>query len=468
MPHLAYPIIQFQFVDGSPFSLEDLQNEVNRISQALSSIPGAFDRLSTELNLNSTNANVLRAALVKYKNQFEGTEVPHGGGGDNGNENGGGPNNPYRVFEPGDISETLRTKVTSGLFSGGLGSLTTFFTQSNAGARTGSYLDIYDKDINSDSTAEVQFSVGYANVNGSGSVGNTTKTIAGNRETAALYKQFANILLPPGTDKFTFTGAGSTSDDFYFVVFNRARMREKVDPGNWEIKLHCSGSGPDNVINFGSNLGSGSFDIRLIDDSGATTNVDVNQGGRVFNVVTGSITSGTAVIDTTAANQPGGAYGLFYPDLGIILLNRDILDNSASLGETTRGPNNTLVHTPTSSNAFDFNSQLLYNSIKSGSYFAARREEEISSTSYFARVKNQDFNFSNNPTFTSASAGTEGGTPSSTGKFTQATFEKDPKVYITQVGLYNDSNELLAIAKLSQPVLKTFAREAVIKVKLDF
>ena len=78
MPHLAYPIIQFQFVDGSPFSLEDLQNEVNRISQALSSIPGAFDKLSTELNLNSTNANVLRAALVKYKNQFEGTEVPHG------------------------------------------------------------------------------------------------------------------------------------------------------------------------------------------------------------------------------------------------------------------------------------------------------------------------------------------------------------------------------------------------------
>ena len=169
-------------------------------------------------------------------------------------------------------------------------------------------LDIYDKDINSDSTAEVQFSVGYANVNGSGSVGNTTKTIAGNRETAALYKQFANILLPPGTDKFTFTGAGSTSDDFYFVVFNRARMREKVDPGNWE--LHLSGSG---------HLESG---IKLIDDSSATTNTTINSANRVFNVVSGSITSGTADIKTAAASETTyGAPGLFYPDLGVILLN---------------------------------------------------------------------------------------------------------------------------------------------------
>ena len=57
---------------------------------------------------------------------------------------------------------------------------------------------------------------------------------------------------------------------------------------------------------------------------------------------------------------------------------------------------------------------------------------------------------------------------SSTGDFTQPTFFKDPKTYITTVGLYNNSNELLAVAKLSQPVLKSYSREALIKVKLDF
>ena len=48
-------------------------------------------------------------------------------------------------------------------------------------------------------------------------------------------------------------------------------------------------------------------------------------------------------------------------------------------------------------------------------------------------------------------------------------FKSDPKTYITTVALYGDeTSEPLAIAKLSQPVLKSKAREALIKVKLDF
>ena len=46
--------------------------------------------------------------------------------------------------------------------------------------------------------------------------------------------------------------------------------------------------------------------------------------------------------------------------------------------------------------------------------------------------------------------------------------QNDPKVYLTTVGMYNDSNELLAVAKLSKPLLKSFSREAIVKVKLDF
>jgi hypothetical protein len=46
--------------------------------------------------------------------------------------------------------------------------------------------------------------------------------------------------------------------------------------------------------------------------------------------------------------------------------------------------------------------------------------------------------------------------------------QNDPKVYMTTVGMYNDSNELLAVAKLSKPLLKSFSREAIVKVKLDF
>ena len=49
-----------------------------------------------------------------------------------------------------------------------------------------------------------------------------------------------------------------------------------------------------------------------------------------------------------------------------------------------------------------------------------------------------------------------------------ASFTNDPKSYITTVGLYNSANELLAVAKLSKPVLKSSSREALIKVRLDF
>ena len=204
-----------------------------------------------------------------------------------------------------------------------------------------------------------------------------------------------------------------------------------MDPGNWE--LHISGSSITQPFKF-------------IDDSGATTSPEVNQGGRVFNVVSGSISSGVATTNTTAANQPGGGYGLFYPDLGVIVLNGPVLNVSASFiaqsGSNVNGNNN----------------ETFFERIKVAGKFQSRREEVITSQHYFCRVPNKEFNFSSNPTFTSGSDGS----------FTNATFFKNPKTFITQVGLYNDNNELLAVAKLSKPLLKSYSREAIIKVKLDF
>ncbi len=143
--------------------------------------------------------------------------------------------NSYKNLESDvDIITNSPVKVSSGLFSGGAGSITAFYTSSLAGNTSASYYNVYDK-AQTDSTREVQFAVGYAHYGGSGSLGNTTKTTTGNRETAALYRQFANVLLPPLTEKFTFTGYTTASDDFYFVVMNRARQREKMDPGNWEL-----------------------------------------------------------------------------------------------------------------------------------------------------------------------------------------------------------------------------------------
>ena len=333
-----------------------------------------------------------------------------------------------RFDRQNDIIENQRTTVTSGLWTGGSTTLSTFFTSST----TSSYfVDVYNANPASDTSAEVQFALGYAHIDGSGSLGNqSSQTTSGDRQTAALYRQFRNVLLAPNSNKFKFTSSPTASGekDFYFLSFQRARMREKVDPGNWE--LHLDG---------------GADTIKLIDDSSTASSVTVEQGGRVFNVVSGSITNG--VKTAASAETAKGAYGLFYPDMGIILLNPTRITTGVADITTTR-----------SSNAQDNNKGDLFDSIVQGANFQARREEEISSTSYFCRVNNRKFNFSANPTFATQSDGS----------LTQPTFFKDPQTFITQVGLYNDTNELLAIAKLSQPLLNSYAREAIIKVKLDF
>jgi hypothetical protein len=331
-----------------------------------------------------------------------------------------------------DIVENQRTTITSGLWTGGSTQITSFYTASTAGEQTGSYLNVYNVDPTG-SSAEVQFSIGYANINGSGSSGNTTKSTLGRRQTRALYGQFRNLLLPPNTTEFNFGGTADLSnEDFYFISFNRARMREKVNPGNWEISLDSAGN-----------------KIELIDNSSTTSGVTVDQGGRVFNIVSGSIANGVISEGATdaAITTATGSYGLFYPDLGLILLNARKLDDQVTDISTTR-----------SADSFDNNPRELFNSIVEGASFRARREEEISSTNYFCRINNKKFNFSSNPTFATASDGS----------LTQPTFFKDPQTFITQVGLYNDDSELLAVAKLSKPLLNSYAREAIIKVKLDF
>ena len=357
-----------------------------------------------------------------------------------------GPESP----ESSDVISNVKDIVSSGMWADGASTLTSFFTSSVQSASTAAhYLDVYASDPNSDANAKPQFSVTYAHFFGSGSLG--TKGTTGNRASATMYRQLSQTLLGPNEDRFTFAGSGDhiTPDYVYAISVSRQQLREKMDPGNWE--LHLSASANDSAHNYTKFL-------KLIDDSNSTTDPKVNQGGRVFNIVSGSIQSGQADIKTTAASQPGGAFGLFYPDLGILVFNGPIMDASASLHHGSDG--NVARLTTLDSNVEGGNVGKFFGAI-TGSfspYFAARREEVITSQHYFCRVPNKEFNFSSNPSFATASDGS----------FTQPTFYKNPKTFITQVGLYNDGGELLAVAKLSKPLLKNYSREAIIKVKLDF
>jgi len=342
------------------------------------------------------------------------------------------------------ISNQIET-VTAGLWSDNVASLETFFTSSTqTTSQRRYYVDVYHK-ATTETGSAVQFSLAFGHALGSGS---DSQGQLNDSPSRAIYSQYRQLLLSPTDTRFTTAGSGST-DYIYVVNFKRNRLKERLDAGNFELPLRViSGSRPTNAT--GSVNVSSSAIITLIDDS-SISSATVGDSGKVYNIVSGSINSG--VFNASAPIY----YGLAYPDYGTLILDGKMLDQQLNFqtntGSSSEGNNHFALFHSVSGSA------MLSASVSSDPYgFLARNSEKVTSTHYFVRVKNAEYNFSNNPSYVSGSVG----------QIAQSTFIGDPKTYITTVGLYNDSQELLAVAKLSKPLLKSFQREALIRVKLDY
>jgi hypothetical protein len=354
-----------------------------------------------------------------------------------------------RVFTKFDIlndvvSNQIET-VTGGVWSDNLASLTTYFTSSTqTNSQRSYYVDVYQKTPTADGAA-VQFSLAFGHALGSGS---DSQGQLNDSPSKAIYSQYRQLLLNTSDSRFTTAGSGST-DYIYAVNFKRNRIKERLDAGNWELPLRTiSGSRPTNAT--GSVNVTGSTVITLIDDS-SISGATLGDSGKIYNIVSGSINSG--VYNPSAPVY----YGLAYPDHGTLILDGKMLDQKlqfqTNTGSSVEGNNHFALFRSVSG------SSLLTNPETADPYaFSARNSEKITSTHYFVRIKNAEYNFSNNPSYVTGSVG----------QLSQTTFVGDPKTYITTVGLYNDSQELLAVAKLSKPLLKSFQREALIRVKLDY
>ena len=353
----------------------------------------------------------------------------------------------YKRFGEFDKVNSKIEIVTTGLWSDGSGSLTTFFTASaQSDATSGQY---YYNVLNSTPLAgddeEVQFAVAYGHVLGSGSV---TLDIDPNGllPTKATYAQYKSMLLDPTLAKFQFdnsVAAATDSADIYVINVARARYRESMDAGNWSLKV----SGSNGLFTF-------------IDNSGKKFGDSYGLSGNVFKVVSGSLNLGTqneATVKNTTDPTSGEGYGLFYPDRGIIILNPTAIGNVVgSVFNENFQTVGTLL--PSYSTAADMeNHKRIYHAIRAGKDFDARRTENVSTQHFFVRATNREFNYSNNPTYLDAD-----------GFFTEPTFETDPQTFITTIGLLNDANECVAVAKTSQPIVKSFDKEVLIKVKLSF
>ena len=342
-----------------------------------------------------------------------------------------------------DVVRNQTETVTAGLWSDNLASLTTYFTSSNlTTSQRRYYIDVYQSNPSAEGTA-IQYSLAYGHALGSGS---DSQGQLNDSPSKAIYSQYRQLLLAPTDTRFTTDGSGST-DSIYIVNFKRNRLKERLDAGNFEIPLVAITSRATNAT--GSVI-TGSGIITLIDDS-SISNPTIGDSGKIYNIVSGSINSG--VYNSSAPVY----YGLAYPTYGTLILDGKMLDQKLGFatvtGSSVEGNNHFVLHHSISGSAF------FTNPATSDPYgFIARNSEKITSTHYFVRIKNAEYNFSNNPSYTTGSVG----------QLAQSTFIGDPKTYITTVGMYNDNQQLLAVAKLSKPLLKSFQREALIRVKLDF
>ena len=259
----------------------------------------------------------------------------------------------YKFFNDEDKSTDIGI-VTSGVWQDGASTLTTFHPSSTQYTSTGDYnVDIYRYDPANNASASIQFGVVYGHKEGSGSLG--TKGATGDRTTAAIFGQINNLINPPQTTTFTFQD-NTTSKQFYAVVLNRARMREAIEPGGWE--LHLSASHQGNIAGV-----SGST-LKLIDDSSAIAGGNTNQRNFApeYNVVSGSLIGGTTIKTAASAEGSAGSYGTFYPSLGVILLNAERLAGAGLRLATASG-----------SNSDDRNAKKLWKAIDNGGYFQMKR-----------------------------------------------------------------------------------------------
>jgi hypothetical protein len=336
----------------------------------------------------------------------------------------------FKRLDPEDFLVSSDS-ITAPLWSTGAPALTQFFTSSvqAAGSSGNYYLSVYQTSSLL-STAQVQFDIAYADAIGSGSV-LYNPIVPENSYTKTVYGQYRSMILEDENAVFTF-GQGNnvlTSSFFWVLSIERANYKQSLFPGS--LNLQVSGSGLGFI-----NLTDNSVDQPVNTFIGTS---------RVYQLISGS--NGTAGnLQYSGYVDGSGSYGLVFPDLGTIILNPYAFSQSLNLFPSR------------SFNAPGLNNSRLFSAISGGISFALNSQETVTSDYVFIRARNSEFNYSENPSFISGS----------TGEVIYSSFVNSPQTYITTIGMYNDSNDLLAVAKMSRPLLKDFTKEALVRVKLDF
>jgi len=343
----------------------------------------------------------------------------------------------FQTLDPRDLLIS-NENVTNTVWLNNSPTITAYYTSSvQVASTTGQfYYNIY---YGAAATGSVQFAIAYCDEGGSGSL-LYNPNVPEFSPTRTNYGQYRSLIVGDEGNSFVF--GNQSASYFYALPVERSGYKEELLPG--VMTLCISGSGA-------------SDELYLTDDSKLGGAAVFSEAGRIYNLVSGSAGAVYTGVNANGWTANSGSYGWFLPDIGTLLLNGPALDGTFADGGialATSRAGNTAANNPEKL----FNRLNLGGAAASSPGWTLNSNEQLSSDFVFVRARSDEFNYSTNPSFISGS----------TGAVLFDSFINDPQVYITSVGLYNNNQELVAVAKLSRPLLKDFTKELLVRVKLDF
>ena len=295
----------------------------------------------------------------------------------------------------------------------------------------GMFQSVYDYPYLSSSANHVfDITCGYSSVSALSGASNEQ-----NAKKIQIYNQMAQILVGHDQDgniqRFDADGdiiaGGTKMDEVYFVNLARLLTKDEIKKGSFSLSLGD-----------GTNFYSPFSTVQTITDAGAQNDYRVNSPAGEYSILSSST---------------GDQIGLLYYQAGVMVLTASAFTgdfgNTQEMNATAEGVVPLLTGSTIENNADAFR------------HFVQNVEfnntTELNSTIYFCRANHNEFNYSANPTYLSSSK-----------IVVKDTQIDSPVSYMTTVGLYSADNELLAVAKLSEPLKKDPTNELVLRVRLDY
>ncbi len=366
----------------------------------------------------------------------------------------------FKILDPNDSVSTRSLlheaiPITGTIISG------TYSDNNIKNYAHGIFQSVYDYPYLSSSANHIfDLAVGYAatsSLSGAASTQNAKKI--------NMYNEMAQVLV--GFDETNkvrlfdkdgdLTG-GTKNEAAFFINFARLISKDEIKKGSFTLELgvNTASATPfrkrvtvkdtDGSNNYKINSPAGEYGLLYVSNSSGIPHLSAD--GRPLNGITGS------------TQMP---VGLLYYQAGIAVLSASVFASGSDSATRTGGVLSASCVMNSSGDTID---ALLTGSSITGacdrlrsriSNISFNNTTELNSTIYFCRANHGEFNYSSNPTYLSAS------------KLVVKNNAYDvPVTYATTVGLYSDANELLAVAKLSEPLKKDPSNEFTVRVRLDY